>query len=91
MKITGELKNGFKYEYDDNVTHNYRFVMAVRDTMRPDRGYAIVDVLERILGVEQHEQLLEYMEAQGIEVTIELMGDIFAELMENVGDDIKNS
>ena len=91
MKITGKLKNGFEYEYDDKVFHSYRFVMAVRDTMKPDKGYAVVDMLERILGEEQHEQLLEYMESKGIEVTVELMGDIVGELTENAGDDIKNS
>lgn len=91
MKITGKLKNGFEYEYDDKVFHSYRFVMAVRDSMKPEKGYAIADMVDIMLGEEQRERLLQFIEAQGTEVTVELMGDIVGELTEQASDDIKNS
>lgn len=91
MKITGKLSNGFEYEYDDKVFHNYRFVMAVRDSMKPDKGYALADMVDIMLGEDQRERLLQFIEAQGTEVTVELMGDIVGELSEQASDAIKNS
>lgn len=94
MIIKGKLKNGFGYEYDDKVYHNYRFLMAVRDSQRPDKSYAFADMVDIILGEEQRNRLLDYIEAKGDEVTVELMGDIVEQITTAAGansDELKNS
>ncbi len=90
MIVKGELKNGFKFEYDDKVFHLMRFIDAVADSQKPDKGYAFSDMVRLILGVEQREALYEYIEAKGEEVTAELMGDIVQELTEAANTEAKN-
>ena len=90
MIVKGELKNGFKFEYDDKVYHSMRFIDAVADSQKPDKGYAFSDVVRMLLGAEQKEALYEYIEAKGEEVTAELMADIVQELTEAANTEAKN-
>lgn len=91
MIVKGELSNGFKYEYDDRVFHNMRFLDAVADSQKPDKGYAFSDMVRLLLGEEQREALYQYIEAKGEEVTVELIGDIVQEITEAASDEVKNS
>ena len=90
MIVKGVLKNGFKFEYDDMVYHSMRFLDAVADSQKPDKGYAFSDMVRLLLGAEQREALYEYIEAKGEEVTVELMGDIVQELTEAANTEGKN-
>lgn len=90
MIVKGELKNGFKFEYDDKVYHSMRFIDAVADSQKPDKGYAFSDVVRMLLGAEQKEALYEYIEAKGEEVTAELMADIVQEFTEAANTEAKN-
>lgn len=90
MIVKGVLKNGFKFEYDDMVYHSMRFLDAVADSQKPDKGYAFSDMVRLLLGAEQREALYEYIEAKGEEVTVELMGDIMQELTEAANTEGKN-
>ena len=91
MTIKGELSNGFKYEYDDKVFHNMRFLDAVADSQKPDKAYAFSDVVKLILGEEQRDKLYDYIEAQGEDVTVELIGDMVQEITEAASTEVKNS
>lgn len=87
----GTLENGFKYEFDEQRLHNWHFLKAVRDSNRPDTAYAFIDVVEQLLGPEQTDELVKYIEANGGEATIEVIGDIVQEITSTVSDDLKNS
>lgn len=91
MIVKGKLKNGFEYYYDDKVFHSMRFLDAVADSQKPDKSYAFSDMVVLILGEAQREELYEYIESKGDDVTVELMGDIIQEITEAASDEIKNS
>ena len=91
MVVKGELKNGFKYKYDDKVYHSMRFLDAVAASQKPETGYAFSDMVRLLLGDEQREALYEYIEAKGDDVTVELMGEIIQEITEAANPDAKNS
>lgn len=90
MIIEGKLKNGFKYKVDDKVFHSYRFIMAVRDSQKPDKSYAFADMVDIMLGEEQRDELLDYIEAKGEDPTIEVISDIVGEITDAMTDEVKN-
>ena len=68
-----------------------RFLDAVADSQKPDKSYAFSDMVVLILGEAQREELYEYIESKGDDVTVELMGDIIQEITEAASEEIKNS
>lgn len=65
--IAGKLSNGFEIEVDEEKAKSYRFVKLIGKASSPDnneRIYASSMVLEYLIGADEEERLLEYIEKQ---------------------------
>ena len=84
----GELSNGFKYEIDEGVFDDMKFLDALADA---DDGnpLAASRVCDMLLGKEQKRALYKMLEKNG-RVPIEATLGYVQEIMEQLGDDTKN-
>lgn len=76
--ITGKTKSGFEYTLDDNVTDDYELLEILIDI---DNGKytGITDMVQRLLGDEQKEQLKEHLRRENGRISTKAM---IAEVME---------
>ena len=76
--ITGKTKSGFEYTLDDNVTDDYELLELLIDI---DNGQytGITDMVQRLLGDEQKEQLKEHLRRENGRISTK---EMLAEVME---------
>lgn len=70
--IKGKTESGFEFELDDDVLDDYEILDAL---VKIDRGETllIVDIVDKILGVEQKEKLKKHIRAKSGRVSIKKM------------------
>lgn len=86
---TGELSNGFKYEIDEVVFDDMRFLDALAEADDGD-PLATSRVCDMLLGKEQKKALYKMLQNKDGRVPIEPVLECVKELMEALGDESKN-
>lgn len=85
----GELSNGFKYEVDEHIFDDMRFLDALAEADDGD-PLAASRMCKMLLGKEQKNVLYEMLEDENGRVPIETTLMCIKEIMEQLGDESKN-
>lgn len=86
-KVKGKLSNGFKFEIDNNVFHDYRFLRAMRKLQTDTDGYEGIDACFEMVEVlfndrKQEEAFYKYLaDKNGGRATVEAVGAALGEIM----------
>lgn len=60
--MKGATKSGFAFNVDEDKLDDYRLVKDLRSISKGNSGL-VVDVIERLLGEDQEEKLMEHVES----------------------------
>lgn len=85
----GELSNGFKYEIEDAIFDDMRFLDALAEADEGD-PLAASRVCTMLLGKEQKKALYKMLQDEEGRVPIATALECVKEIMEALGDDSKN-
>lgn len=85
----GELSNGFKYEIDEVIFDDMRFLDALAEADDGD-PLAASRVCDMLLGKKQKKELYSMLQNKDGRVPIESAIRCVKEIMEALGDDTKN-
>ena len=76
--IEGVTKSGFPYQIDDHIGDDYE-LLELMGRVRKNDTFAIFELIEKILGTEQHEKLKDHVRVDG-RVPISAMNDEIVEI-----------
>lgn len=80
--ITGKTESGFEYEVDKDVMNDYELLELISEA--EDTKYAIVKVVDRVLGTDQKKRLLEHLRNEKGKVPLDLMDKEIADIFKGV-------
>lgn len=86
--IKGKTKSGFKFKIDETKLNDYRFMKDL--SKMEENPLRFPAVLEKLLGEEQEEALLEHLEDENGHVDAEKVAEELAEILSS-GKETKNS
>lgn len=85
----GTIENGFSYEIDEEQLNDYEFIELLAEAEKD--LLAFVRVAKRLLGEEQHAALKEHLRDENGRIDPLVMADSIRTIMEDAGDETKNS
>lgn len=85
--VKTRTNDGFECTINLDTIENYRFLRLLQKTKKDATFF--VDAVEMLLGEDQEERLLDYLDENGRGVSIETMGEVLNEIMTN-HDELKN-
>lgn len=77
--IQGKLKNGFEYEIDPQNLDDYELLELMGDL--EDNPLLVPKIINKILGVEQKDRLLDHLRDENGRVKTSLMEEAITEIM----------
>ena len=85
----GTTESGFKYEVNENVFKDMRFLSLMRKAYENPMYYD--DLFVKVFGEEQTEALYKHVEDREGYADAEMVSKEFIEVMQTAGDETKNS
>ena len=83
--ITGTTSQGFKFEVDEELLNDWRFVKAIRKSESSDPGerlLGVTDIVFLLLGEEQSDKLAEFIaEKNGGKAPVDSMYSATVEIL----------
>lgn len=85
--ISGKTRTGFEYVIDDNVFDDYEILELMAKVKKND-PLAIFELIERLLGEEQKDQLKDHVRVNG-RVSMSAINDEIVDIFSN--EEVKKS
>ena len=85
--ISGKTRTGFEYVIDDNVFDDYEILELMAKVKKNDT-LAIFELIERLLGEEQKDQLKDHVRVNG-RVSMSAINDEIVDIFSN--EEVKKS
>ena len=89
-KVKGTLKNGFKFAIDPAVLDDMELVDAMAES-EGDNPLMISTVINKLLGPEQKKKLYDHIRTKDGRVPVEKVAEMVGEIMDQMGEEGKNS
>lgn len=86
------LNNGFKAEISEDARDDFEIFEALAELDEENPQYSkLIFVYKRLLGEEQYKALREFMRSEDGRISTVGMFTVLQEILENSGDEVKNS
>ena len=85
----GKLNNGFEYEVDENVLDDMELLDALAEAEENPLKISVVS--RKVLGTEQRKRLYDHLRREDGTVPVEDASQAIIDILEDMGDEGKNS
>lgn len=85
--MKGTTKSGFKFDVDVDALDDAELLERMADAYAGDDGFALFDVMKKMLGAEQKKKLYDHLRDDKGKVSLRKVGEEMNDIFEQLSED----